>query len=193
MSVVIVISDSLSATVIAVSYVISWKIKPRYNGTWRYLNCNEVIPLLFCIYHDSYAVVACEKFHSDMTAKNWRTSEHYFLLIMNCQCELFRKMSPEGPLIVGISPGIPLQAQWSYKHWQWKLTHWSLRDLRHSYKCHFDPLSAKLFRGKINQYLHFVSFFHIDVTQVVEILPQIRQEPTYSTKPISWLLMSWRR
>ena len=27
----------------------------------------------------------------------------------------------------------------------------------------------------------FGSFFHIDITQVVEILPQIRQEPTYST------------
>ena len=30
-------------------------------------------------------------------------------------------------------------------------------------------------------YLHFVSFLHIDETQVVEILPQIRQEPTYFT------------
>ena len=27
-------------------------------------------------------------------------------------------------------------------------------------------------------YLHFVSFLHIDTTQVVEILPQIKQEPT---------------
>ena len=30
-------------------------------------------------------------------------------------------------------------------------------------------------------YLHFVSFLHIDMTQVVDILPQVRQEPTYST------------
>ena len=30
-------------------------------------------------------------------------------------------------------------------------------------------------------YLHFVSFLHTDTKQVVEILPQIRQEPTYST------------
>ena len=29
--------------------------------------------------------------------------------------------------------------------------------------------------------LHFMSFLYIDATQVVEILPQIRQEPTYST------------
>ena len=28
--------------------------------------------------------------------------------------------------------------------------------------------------------LHFVSFLHIDTMQVFEILPQIRQEPTYS-------------
>ena len=43
------------------------------------------------------------------------------------------------------------------------------------------PLRAKFFRGNINIYLHFVSFLHIDTTQVVAILPQIRQEPTYST------------
>ena len=30
-------------------------------------------------------------------------------------------------------------------------------------------------------YLHFVSFLHIDTTQVFEILRQIKQEPTYST------------
>ena len=36
--------------------------------------------------------------------------------------------------------------------------------------------------GNIIIYLHiFVSFLHIDTTQVVEILPQIRQEPTYFT------------
>ena len=35
--------------------------------------------------------------------------------------------------------------------------------------------------GNINIYLHFVSFLHIDATQVVEILPQMRQETTYST------------
>ena len=44
-----------------------------------------------------------------------------------------------------------------------------------------NPLRIKFFRGNINIYLHFVSFLHIDATQVVEILPQIRQEPTYST------------
>ena len=43
---------------------------------------------------------------------------------------------------------------------------------------YFNPLSAKFFRGNINIYLHFVSFLHIDTTQVVEILLQIRQEPT---------------
>ena len=46
---------------------------------------------------------------------------------------------------------------------------------------YINPLHAKFFWGNINIYLHFVSFLHIDVTQVVEILPQIRQEPTYST------------
>ena len=46
---------------------------------------------------------------------------------------------------------------------------------------HINPLRAKFFRGNINIYLHFVSFLHVDITQVVEILPQIRQEATYST------------
>ena len=44
-----------------------------------------------------------------------------------------------------------------------------------------NPLRAKFFRGNINIYLHFVSFIHTDATQVVKTLPQIRQEPTYST------------
>ena len=43
----------------------------------------------------------------------------------------------------------------------------------------FNPLRAKFFN--INIYLYFVSFLHIDRTQVVEIFPQVRQEPTYST------------
>ena len=37
-----------------------------------------------------------------------------------------------------------------------------------------------------------MSFLHIDKTQIVEILPQVRQELTYSTWPISWVLKSWR-
>ena len=46
---------------------------------------------------------------------------------------------------------------------------------------HLNPLRAKFFRGNINVYLHFMSLLHIDMTQVVEILPQIRQGPTHST------------
>ena len=36
-SVVILKSDSLSATIIAVPYVILWQIRPCFNGTWLYL------------------------------------------------------------------------------------------------------------------------------------------------------------
>ena len=36
-----------------------------------------------------------------------------------------------------------------------------------------NPFRAKFFRGNINIFLHFVSFLHIDTTQVFEILPQI--------------------
>ena len=39
-----------------------------------------------------------------------------------------------------------------------------------------------MFQGehKTHIYIH-MSFLHIDMTQVVEILPQMRQGPTYST------------
>ena len=49
------------------------------------------------------------------------------------------------------------------------------------------------FRENINIYLHFMSFLHIDLTQVLKTLPQVREGPTYSIESISWLLMSWRR
>ena len=42
-------------------------------------------------------------------------------------------------------------------------------------------------------YLYFMSFLHVDKTQVVEIPPRVRQGHAHSTKSISWLLMSWRR
>ena len=38
-----------------------------------------------------------------------------------------------------------------------------------------------------------MQFLHIDMPQVIEILPQVRQERTYSTYLISWVLMPWRR
>ena len=44
-----------------------------------------------------------------------------------------------------------------------------------------NPFQAKLFRGNINMYLHVMSLVHIDMTQLVEILPGVRQGPTYST------------
>ena len=42
-------------------------------------------------------------------------------------------------------------------------------------ECHckkdvINPLRVKFFRGNKNIYLHFMSFLHIDMTQVVEIL-----------------------
>ena len=53
--------------------------------------------------------------------------------------------------------------------------------MAHILQMPFNPLRAKFFRENINIYLHFVSHLHIDATQVFEILPQIRQEPTYFT------------
>ena len=42
-----------------------------------------------------------------------------------------------------------------------------------------NPLRTKFFRGNINIYLHLMSFIHIDLTQVLKILPQIREGPVY--------------
>ena len=56
-----------------------------------------------------------------------------------------------------------------------------------------NPLHAKFFRGNINIYLHFMAYLHIDMTQVLKILPQVRPGLTYSAWSTSWLLMSWRR
>ena len=57
----------------------------------------------------------------------------------------------------------------------------AIRMVANATKNKVNPLRAKLFKGNINIHLHFVSFLHIDTTQVVEILPQIRQEPAYCT------------
>ena len=43
----------------------------------------------------------------------------------------------------------------------------------------FNPLRAKFVRRNKNIYLHFMSFLHIDMRQVVEIHSQVKQEPTY--------------
>ena len=46
---------------------------------------------------------------------------------------------------------------------------------------HVNPLHARFFRGNQKIYLQFMSFLHIDITQVVEIFHRVRQEFPYST------------
>ena len=41
-----------------------------------------------------------------------------------------------------------------------------------------NPLRAIFFSRNINTYLQFLAFFHTDMTQVAEILPNVRQGPT---------------
>ena len=38
-----------------------------------------------------------------------------------------------------------------------------------------------------------ISFLHTDMTWVVEIVPHVKQGPTYLTWSISRLLLTWRR
>ena len=56
------------------------------------------------------------------------------------------------------------------------------------------PLTLNMlffFIGNMKMYLWFIPFLYADMTQVVEILPHVRQDLTYSTLPIPWVLMSW--
>ena len=69
--------------------------------------------------------------------------------------------------------------------------HW--QSLYPSEASFINPLRAKFFKGNKNISSHYVSFLHVDMTQVVEFLPQVRQEPSYSTVSILRVLMSWRR
>ena len=75
----------------------------------------------------------------------------------------------------------------------WQSTSQSATGKQRNYISTLNPLRAKFFRENINIYLHFMSFLHTNKTRVVEIPPQVRQGPAYSTQSISWLLMSWRR
>ena len=43
-----------------------------------------------------------------------------------------------------------------------------------AYSQFVNPLGAEFFRVNINLYLHFMSFLHIDMTQVLKILPKKR-------------------
>ena len=45
----------------------------------------------------------------------------------------------------------------------------------------FNSLRAIFFRGSKNIYSNFMSLLHIDMTQVLKILPHVRPGPTYST------------
>ena len=53
-----------------------------------------------------------------------------------------------------------------------------------------NTLHVKFFSRNIDMYFQFLAFLHTNMTQVVGILPHVRQGRTYFTLPISWLLMS---
>ena len=75
---------------------------------------------------------------------------------------------------------IPL-VRWIIYFLQHLYTNGNNYGINHTLGAGVNPLRAKLLRGNMYIYLNFVSFLHIDTTQVFEILPQIRQDPTYST------------
>ena len=68
---------------------------------------------------------------------------------------------------------------------------WVLMWLALHYLWYLNPLRTKFFRGNINIYLHFVSFLHIDTTQVVAILHQIRPKGPNNNIPTLVQIMAW--
>ena len=84
-----------------------------------------------------------------------------------------RHMAEERPAELDPHVDMPLNQYFSYHSLDGKIIFVDQRYL--------NSLHAKFFRWNANIYLHFVSFLHIDTTQVVEILPQTRQETNYST------------
>ena len=66
---------------------------------------------------------------------------------------------------------------------QANINRWKIIVLSHNSFIHdmvINPLHAKFFRGNKKIYSYFVSFLHIDMTQVLIFLPQVREGPTYS-------------
>ena len=61
------------------------------------------------------------------------------------------------------------------------LLKWVMMNTEFNTNQSINPLTAKLFWGNINIYLHFMLFVHTNKTQVVEIPPQARHGPAYST------------
>ena len=53
------------------------------------------------------------------------------------------------------------------------------------------PLHAKFFSGNKNIYVHFMALLHIDMTQVVQISPHIREGLTYSIYYFSQYHCCW--
>ena len=67
------------------------------------------------------------------------------------------------------------------RHFAFVLQSLTLRQCHNTLTIYVTLYMLNLSEGTWNIYLHFTSFHHIDMTQLIKILPQIRQEPTYST------------
>ena len=68
------------------------------------------------------------------------------------------------------------------------IINWILRSMKFKSKCkRFIQPNAfeNVCKGNINIYLHLIPLLHIDITQVLKILPQVKPGSTYSTWSIS--------
>ena len=72
----------------------------------------------------------------------------------------------------------------------WLTTNWTLRNIC---QWNLNSLCATVLSRNIDMYLQFILFLHTDMAQVVGILPRVRQGLAYFSRPISLLLMTWRR
>ena len=139
-------------------------------------NTNKVIATIFGTWHDSWAVVACAKFCCDMVISNWIRAKWNFHRIWIVMEKSLVKWAPE-PMQTYVHYCYLHHHQQTFVIFQLKINKQLFQFNVNSFRLQYiNFLHAKFFSR--NMYLQFLSFLHTDMTQVVEILPYVRQGTT---------------
>ena len=76
--------------------------------------------------------------------------------------------------VVSVAAGIYIQLGPITRFFLRQYISCSRTQTKEQHKLKVNPLHAQFFRGIINIYLHFMSLLHIKMTQVIEILHQLK-------------------
>ena len=106
--------------------------------------------------------------------------KHIFAGKNIAQAEMIRE-SPNLFAIRGCSSILISNRRRMARNWQiWAVVFYANFNIK-EWNAQQHGLHATFFTRNKNIYWHFTSFFHIDMTLVIEILPQVRQGTPYST------------